>query len=120
MQVVLQEIGAGGVAQLLVLNKTDIADPAVVAALQRRFPEAVAVSARTGAGVAQLLGAIGEHLPNPEVSVSLLLPFDRGDVVAEIHQHGRVTATAYSDAGTALEAVVPDWLAARVEEFAVR
>ena len=120
VQVVLQEIGAGGVAQLLVLNKTDIADPAVVAALQRRFPEAVAVSARTGAGVAQLLGAIGEHLPNPEVSVSLLLPFDRGDVVAEIHQHGRVTATAYSDAGTALEAVVPDWLAARVEEFAVR
>ena len=40
-------------------------------------------------------------------------------MMAEIHEHGTVKATEYRDDGTELDAVVPDWLAARVTEFAV-
>ncbi len=119
VQEVLGEIGAGELPQLVVLNKSDIADPSAMASLQRRFPGAVAVSARSGAGVDALLAAVGERLPRPSVPVHLLLPYDRGDLVAELHDHGTVTATTYRDAGTDVAAVVPEWLAARVAEFAV-
>ncbi len=119
VQTVLAEIGAGDVGQLLILNKIDIAEQGAIDALQLRFPQAVAVSARTGDGIDDLLAAIGERLPGPDVTVRVLLPFDRGDVVAEIHQHGTVQATQYTQDGTTLDAVVPGWLAARVAEYAV-
>jgi GTP-binding protein HflX len=120
VQSVLADIGAHDVPQLVVLNKADIADADAVAALQRRFPGAVAVSARTGTGIDDLADAIAGVLPGPTVPVHVLLPYGRGDVVAEIHEHGTVSATEYRDEGTELDAVVPDWLAARVAEFAVQ
>jgi GTP-binding protein HflX len=119
VQLVLAEIGAAEVPQLVVLNKADIAAPAEVDALLRRFPAAVAVSARTGEGIEELRGALAQMLPAPSVPVHLLLPYDRGDLVAEIHEHGTVTATSYTGDGTQLDAMVPDWLASRVTEYAV-
>jgi GTP-binding protein HflX len=119
VQTVLADIGAHEVPQLVVLNKADIADAAALAALQRRFPGAVAVSARTGSGLPALAAALAEVLPGPTVPVHLVLPYHRGDLVAEIHEHGTVTATEYRDDGTELDAMVPDWLAARVSDFAV-
>jgi GTP-binding protein HflX len=119
VQTVLADIGAHEVPQLVVLNKSDIADPTALAALQRRFPGAVAVSARTGSGVAALAAALADVLPGPTVPVHLVLPYERGDLVAEIHEHGTVNATEYRNDGTELDAMVPDWLAARVTEFAV-
>jgi GTP-binding protein HflX len=55
---VLREIGAGDVPELVVINKIDIAPPEWVAALQRAYPGAVAVSALTGEGVDELRAAI--------------------------------------------------------------
>ena len=57
---VLREIGAGAVPELLVVNKTDLAEPQRVAELVRAHPGAVAVSAVTGDGVDSLLDTIGD------------------------------------------------------------
>ncbi|SCF05847.1 GTP-binding protein HflX [Micromonospora coriariae] len=59
---VLHEIGAGSVPELLVLNKIDVAPPESVLALQRVHPEAVAVSAVTGAGINDLRAALAARL----------------------------------------------------------
>ncbi len=117
VQTVLAEIGAAHTAQLVVLNKIDIADPDGLAVLRRRFPDAVSTSARSGEGIQALLAAVEEHLAASGVALQLELPFDRGDLVAEVHRHGTVTATDYTDQGTVLTVVVPDWLAAKVQEF---
>ncbi|MEV4758837.1 GTPase HflX [Micromonospora sp. NPDC049559] len=62
---VLREIGAGDVPELLVLNKIDIAPEESVRDLRRAYPEAVAVSARTGAGVDRLRAALAARLTAP-------------------------------------------------------
>jgi GTP-binding protein HflX len=59
---VLQEIGAGDVPELLVLNKIDIAPPEWVDALRRAYPDAVAVSALTGAGIDELRAVLASRL----------------------------------------------------------
>ena len=48
VRAVLADIGAADVPELIVLNKADRADPAVLAALRAAHPGAVVVSARTG------------------------------------------------------------------------
>lgn len=119
VQTVLQEIGAGDLPQLHIVNKTDVAPAVEVAALCRRLPGSVAVSAATGDGIAELLGAIDALLPRPDVPVRILLPYERGGLVSEIHEHGNVAEVEYRDAGTMIDAVVPEWLAARLEEYEV-
>ena len=59
---VLHEIGAGGVPELLVLNKIDVAPAEWVDALQRAYPDAVAVSALTGDRVVALRTAVAVRL----------------------------------------------------------
>jgi GTP-binding protein HflX len=55
---VLHEIGAGDVPELLVLNKVDIASVDALAGLRRVYPDALPVSALTGAGIDDLRQAI--------------------------------------------------------------
>ncbi|TDC38968.1 GTPase HflX [Micromonospora sp. 15K316] len=59
---VLHEIGAGDVPELLVLNKIDVAPPEWVDCLCRAHPQAVPVSALTGAGTAELRTTLVEEL----------------------------------------------------------
>ena len=59
---VLSEIGAGDHPELIVLNKTDVAPPEWIAALQALYPSAVPVSARTGEGVEKVRRAIQQQL----------------------------------------------------------
>src|SRR5829696_5056018 len=49
---VLAEIGAGGIPELVVINKADLADPMTIARLRQREPHSVVCSAKTGEGIA--------------------------------------------------------------------
>ena len=60
---VLREIGAGDVAELVVINKSDAADPIAVQAVTQRESNCVVVSAHTGAGIGELLTAVEGALP---------------------------------------------------------
>ena len=114
---VLNEIGAGDVPELVVINKTDSADPTTLAVLRQAVPDAVFVSARTGAGLPDLVNALSERLPHPEVEMSVLLPYTRGDLVSRIHSQGEVLRLEHTPAGTQVSARVPTGLAAELESF---
>jgi GTP-binding protein HflX len=116
---VLREIGAGDVAELIVVNKSDVADPLSVARLQRREPHSVVVSARTGEGIDELLAAIEGDLPRLDREVRVLLPYERGDLVARIHDRGEVLSQRHTAQGTALNARVPVSLVGELETFIV-
>jgi GTP-binding protein HflX len=115
---VLGEIGATHVPELLVINKADAA-PDGAKRLSVRHADAVVISAATGEGVEDLLAAMGDQLRATAHVVELLVPYDRGDVVAAVHREGEVLLEEHEDSGTRLRARLDPAGAARVREFLV-
>jgi len=113
---VLRDIeGTAEIGELIVLNKSDLAEPETIARLRTRDPEALAVSARTGSGVAELLTRIADRLPRPAVEVDLVVPYQRGDLVHRAHVGGEVISTEHTAEGTHLRARVDGALAAELD-----
>ncbi|MEP6463253.1 MAG: GTPase HflX [Frankiaceae bacterium] len=116
---VLGDIDASAIPEIVVVNKSDAADPLTLARLARREPSAIVVSARTGAGLPALIDAVANALPRPQIPVTVLVPYDRGDLVSKLHQYGDLSAEEHTADGTRLTAKVPASLAAELEPYAV-
>ena len=116
---VLTEIGAENVPELLVMNKSDL-DPDEAKRLVYEHRGAVAFSAMTGDGVNELLLAIGDRMRALTTVIELLIPYDRGDIVATVHREGEVVSTANEDNAMRVRARLADASAGRLSEFVVR
>ena len=114
---VVDQVGGAEVPELLVFNKSDqSSEPARLAALH---PGSVAVSARTGEGIDELLLRIGDRLRSLVPAVELFVPHARGDVLAALHRSGDVvTETADAD-GVHVNARLEVAEVGRFEEFMV-
>jgi len=119
VRAVLDEIGAGEVPELLVLNKSDLASPGDVKGLLASHPQAIVVSAVTGEGVPVLLDTVAARLRALAPIVELLVPYERGDVVAALHREGEVLVQVHADGGSRLRARLPAPAITRFEEFVV-
>ena len=80
-----------------------------------RERNSVVVSARTGAGIDDLLAAVEEALPRRDVAVRTVVPYERGDLLARAHEEGEVLDLRHEANGTLLRARVPLSLAAEFE-----
>jgi len=83
---VLDEIGAGDVPWILVLNKIDKVAPAERDELAREFPDALLVSAKDPADVQRLREAIVGAFEASMTEVDLVVPYDAGRAIGEIHK----------------------------------
>jgi GTP-binding protein HflX len=104
--------------ELLVVNKIDAADDLTLAQLRRALPGAVFVSAHTGEGLDRLRTRLGELVEPRETTVDVTIPYGRGDLVARLHNDGRVDATEHTEHGTRVKARVPAALAASLRPYA--
>jgi GTP-binding protein HflX len=117
---VIGEIGARDIPEIVVFNKVDLLQDDDQRLLLRALePSAIFVSARTGEGVDELQARIAELVPSPSVQVELLVPYDRGDVVASLHDRGRILSTEYVEGGTRVSAMVNEMDEAALRAFAV-
>ncbi|MFT4176257.1 MAG: GTPase HflX [Luteolibacter sp.] len=117
---VLKELGAEDKQILTVLNKIDrVTDPADLAALQRKFPDAVHVSAFHDTGLDELLKACSRLLAHRVRRREYRIPQSRGDLINLLHKDAKVLATHYEGENVLVTAVVPAALAGRIESFAV-
>jgi GTP-binding protein HflX len=114
---VLGEIGAAAVPELVAVNKIDALPEVTLARLRRRFPEAVLLSALSGDGVEAFLERVAERIPRPDVEVELLVPYERGDVVAALHAAGAVVSEEYLEEGTKLRARLREDQLRRLEPY---
>jgi GTP-binding protein HflX len=86
---VLEEIGAGDVPELLVINKADL-EPDRATELAAHYPGALIISAGTGDGVPSLIDVMGDRLRSGDRAVLVRLPAARGDLIAAAHREGEV------------------------------
>ncbi|NRD27608.1 GTPase HflX [Frigoribacterium sp. VKM Ac-2836] len=103
---VIAEVDGRDIAEIVVFNKSDLVDDDQRLVLLGLEPTAIFVSARTGEGIDELLARIASVLPEPEIELDLLVPYDRGDVVSHLHDSGRILSTDYVEQGTRVHARV--------------
>ncbi len=114
---VLNEIDAADVPEILIFNKIDIAEPAVVRRLLTVYEGSVATSALTGANIEDVTAAIVEGLDAVTVKATLLIPYDRGDVVAAVHEAGEVLDEQHGEEGTEVTVRLPAAIAERLSAY---
>ncbi len=114
---VLNEIGAANVPEILVFNKIDLVEPAVVRRLLTVYEGSVAVSALAGERIDGVTSAIVDGLEAVTTTVSLLIPYDRGDLVATLHDAGEVLDEHHAEQGTELTVRLPAATADRLVGF---
>ena len=111
---VLTEIGAVGKPTIMVFNKVDRLADGVPAGLREHFPHSVAISARTGDGVPQLLAELGTQLRPIRAVLELRVPQEQAAVIARIHAVGQVVESRYGGKNARFKVRIPPHLQ---EEF---
>ncbi|RRS00309.1 GTPase HflX [Glycomyces terrestris] len=114
---VLAEVGAEEIPELVVVNKLDLVDPDTLLQLRSDWPDAVFVSAHTGEGIDKLRDAIEGALPQPDTTLTVCIPYVRGDLVSRLRSRGEVLTTEHRGDGTVITARVDDALAGELRAF---
>lgn len=119
---VLEEIGADTLPEQVVLNKADLLDRAGLEAFARRIHtetgnEPVIVSAVDGSGTTELLERLALRLPSSRVPITAMIPFDRHELVAAVHDGGEVSKVSHDESGTTIVATVDEKLARQLRPF---
>jgi GTP-binding protein HflX len=120
---VLEELGAGHKPVLVALNKVDRLRKltpeweTIVAETKLSVPHSVVVSAQTGEGLPALLEAVDQSLRSKMAPIHVLIPYERGDLVALVHEHGYIEEKTHTEEGTHLIGYVPVELAGRFVRY---
>jgi GTP-binding protein HflX len=114
---VLLEIGAAELPELIVFNKADLMGEQARVRLANLYPDARFISALEGQGLDPLVERIGELLERATVTLTLEIPYARGDVVAAAHRFGEVIEEKHDDNGMILEVRVPEASRSRFAQF---
>jgi GTP-binding protein HflX len=95
---VLHEIGIEEKDTLLVLNKIDCEGASErVVAVRERYPNAVAISARSGIGLSQLAMAVSDALTKNFVEMEVKLPLDDGRTFAWLASAAEIMSKQFND-----------------------
>jgi GTP-binding protein HflX len=114
----LADLGASAIPLLVALNKIDqLTNPEQVIEQMAQYPNSLAISAVTGQGLDILLDRIEGVLQADRQSVTLLVPYDRGDLVSLLHEQAIVDQETYQAEGILLEAYLPHHLAGLVQPY---
>src|SRR3954463_9654067 len=104
---VLEEIGAEGKPEILLLNKTDTPEGAEAFPVWRPlYPDAIAVSAKTGEGMDQLNERVLQAVRGQQVDVTLEADLTNGRLISFIESHSRVHDRQFNDGRMRLKAVM--------------
>jgi GTP-binding protein HflX len=117
---VLAELGAGERPTLTVFNKTDAATAAQLRAARQLIPEALFISAKTGAGLEALGESFLEIMAGSLDTTELLVPHDRYDVIARLHALGHIYSQEHEEGGAHIHGRFPATQAGYFAPFVVK
>jgi GTP-binding protein HflX len=118
VEAVLKELDAFGKQTVIVFNKIDaLQNGDIIDSYLRRFPGSVAISARTGTGVNQLVNALQEALAAWRLRSRFRIPVSDSALIAEIHRVGHVLELKYEGNDAVVVAHVPPNLEAKLAQY---
>jgi GTP-binding protein HflX len=115
---VLEEIGAGDMPTLYILNKVDLLADEERDDRIRKLPHCVATSTLTGEGLELMREKMASSL-SPSLIVHLLLPLHEGELLPLFYSRGTVLENRTTENGYYLAAEVPESLLHQVKEYVI-
>ncbi|MCI8469062.1 MAG: GTPase HflX [Eggerthellaceae bacterium] len=97
---VLGQIGAQDIPCVVVFNKIDLVDAETAAGLAQRYPAALEVSAATGEGIDALVDRIAQAAAAADTALTVLIPYQRGDLVSLAHERCHIVSESHEPEGT--------------------
>ncbi|MEY2510071.1 MAG: GTPase [Verrucomicrobiota bacterium] len=117
---VVKELGAFGKQTLMVFNKIDaLANDDLIGVYTSRFPGSVAISARKGTGVAELVHALEGELGAWRLRSRFRIPQSEAGLIAEIHRVGHVLEVHYEGEFAEIVAHTPPELQQKLAAFSI-
>jgi GTP-binding protein HflX len=117
---VIRELDADGKQMLTVFNKIDAAENRALAQAQvRRTPNSVAISAKTGEGIAEMLAELEGQLAAWRLRAAYRIPAREAALIAEIHRVGHVLDLQYDEEEVLVWAHVPPHLQSKLAAYEV-
>jgi len=114
VQMTLDEIGAGHIPAVSVLNKIDrLHRPQSAQETMRQVPKSAAVSALKGTGIQEMLALVHEELYESFVPVEVKLPYQQGALISLFHEMGQVERVEHERGGVLMQGRIPGRLAAQ-------
>jgi GTP-binding protein HflX len=121
VQQTLEEIDAGHVPVITVLNKIDrLSDPESARRAVQLFPQAVAISARTGSGITDLLEHIRSGLYETFTPILVRLPYQQGQLISLFHEFGQVERLEHGRKGVLMQGRLPGRLVAQFKPWQIK
>jgi len=100
---VLEDIGAGKLPSLVILNKIDIVDSLRKALLEKEFPEAIPMSALNPQDIDTLHSRLVNFFLDTMTEVELVVPYGKEGVLADIRKNIHVLSESYEEKGVRLK-----------------
>jgi GTP-binding protein HflX len=114
VQKTLEEIGAGHIPTVTALNKIDrLKQPEAARETTRQYPKAIAISARKGTGLPELLDLVKRELYETYTPILVRLPYQQGALISLFHEAGQVDRIEHERGGVLMQGRIPGRLAAQ-------
>jgi GTP-binding protein HflX len=121
VQLTLDEIGAGHIPVVTVLNKIDqLHDPESARERMRQVPKSVAISAVKGTGIQELLSLVHQELYESFAPIQVKLPYQQGALISLFHEIGQVEQIEHGRGGVLMRGRIPGRLVAQFKPWQVK
>jgi GTP-binding protein HflX len=118
VQLTLDEIGAGHIPVVSVLNKIDrLHNPQSAQETMRQVPKSVAISASKGIAIQEMLALVHQELYESFVPVEVRLPYQQGALISLFHEMGQVERIEHGRGGVLIQGRIPGRLAAQFKPW---
>ena len=108
---VLKELDAHKKPIVTALNKVDLVEDSFVTnKFQRVIGDSIAVSAKNGTALKELIGLIARRIPVLTKKIEILIPYAKMSLLSQIYEQGEVLIREDTDKGIFVKAVIPHHL----------
>lgn len=112
----LEDIGVKSIPTINIYNKSDLAE----ISYPRIKDQSIWMSAGENKGIPELLTLIQQNLFRQYVTCKLMIPYDRGEIVAHLNENASIKDTAYEEEGTVITVEMPQSECERLKEFVLK